>query len=827
MSTVGARVHDTDPPRTLLPPSIVVPSSTVTQRWRSLQTALGAFSIVFLVQTLLVKHYGVNVPYWDDWVTIDFYRAYRDGELSIGDLFAQHNEHRLLMTRLAFLGIFQLLGEWHLVAQMLFSALLASTYAAIWCYTLLRSNISPWVALASCLPLISTTQAENMLWGFQIQFYFLVLGTVAGVCMIASSASVGWRTIGLAIAAGFICTFSIASGLLMWGVIGVCLVGKILLDHPLRVALADRKLLLRMAVFGCAAVACGVFYLYDYSAPAQNSIYHTRSLGILAWWMLNALTYPLIEDAGPWHLSAMVGQWLIILGALVLYASRRDDLVSRRKLVLIGGMTLALMVNAAVTGYGRGGSPVAPSRYATLFLWGAVIFVVASGDMACFLGGRRRGITRAAFVGVVALMAGLLMFHAQRSIDGLARMEEDSATRTAAATNIADYLRDPVAAPLEDGPLLAPDAGGIRPFLDDPASASLLPAPIRAQAALLRATTSGTAWEARAFPTTPELLQRPTGWGSWNGSDSNEGELASLPFQVTQPVLSLPVAGYPGRLGNRLLIETADGSGGWLAYNGPEPRERWVEWRVDISQLLGREIRIVAVDASTQYTGWLGVAAPRQLSWSTLLLEELLAHLELVIVGALVSLIVVRCAWSVARANGRLVLAAVTVVCCGIAVYLLGGVLPGAQVPSPAGARPIAGQVNLLGSLPPGYTPGLGLRRNFTGLFTGADTGLEFGPFIAPPGMCFYGRAALDPRTPADPRLDGVEFLAQVWGRDRVLVHQEATALPSAPVDLAMPLPANELVTLRLETRQRANPIYDWAVWEAPRIAPCPEMTER
>jgi hypothetical protein len=43
------------------------------------------------------------LPFWDQWEAVKAYRAWTAGALSFLDLVAQHNEHRLPLTKLAFL----------------------------------------------------------------------------------------------------------------------------------------------------------------------------------------------------------------------------------------------------------------------------------------------------------------------------------------------------------------------------------------------------------------------------------------------------------------------------------------------------------------------------------------------------------------------------------------------------------------------------------------------------------------------------------------------------------------------------------------------------
>lgn len=56
--------------------------------------------IVFLCT--LVHSFGVNVPFWDDWEMVPLFQKYDAGNLTLSDLLAQHNEHRIFFPRMTF-----------------------------------------------------------------------------------------------------------------------------------------------------------------------------------------------------------------------------------------------------------------------------------------------------------------------------------------------------------------------------------------------------------------------------------------------------------------------------------------------------------------------------------------------------------------------------------------------------------------------------------------------------------------------------------------------------------------------------------------------------
>src|SRR5262245_50679210 len=82
----------------------------MSDRW---PVRLSPLSVVLLPAGLLawtILAYGVNVPFWDQWVVGGLVVQAFDGTLSLRDLVAQQNESRLVFPRLLFLGLAYLTG---------------------------------------------------------------------------------------------------------------------------------------------------------------------------------------------------------------------------------------------------------------------------------------------------------------------------------------------------------------------------------------------------------------------------------------------------------------------------------------------------------------------------------------------------------------------------------------------------------------------------------------------------------------------------------------------------------------------------------------------
>lgn len=173
-----------------------------------------------------IDRYGVNVPLGDEWALVPMFEKWSSGQLAIGDLYQQHNEHRIVIPKLIYLAFAHLTG-WNLRGEMFFSlALWVATSAGI--YVLLRRTLggSPrgvmllWAA--ANLLLFSPAQAQNWIWGFQLQMFIPTVCLVSTLVILTSE----WQWWPKFVASAFliaVATFSFGSGLLLWLVVALCL----------------------------------------------------------------------------------------------------------------------------------------------------------------------------------------------------------------------------------------------------------------------------------------------------------------------------------------------------------------------------------------------------------------------------------------------------------------------------------------------------------------------------------------------------------------------------------------------------------------------------
>ncbi|MGE3508017.1 MAG: hypothetical protein AB7N65_03955 [Vicinamibacterales bacterium] len=322
----------------------------------------------------LVYRYGVDVPYWDEWVIAGLLQQVDQGTLTVRDIFAQHNEHRPAVQRLVQLAQASL-GGWKMRAMMALTQLLLLAMLAgcvlLWRHG--RCSARPWgvAPLAITALLVFTpAQHQNLFWAFQFCFLMPSAGLLAGTVAAASprlslGAALAWAAVGATLA-----TFSLLAGILIWPLSALAVM--LMRGVPTRGTL--RPWLLWTAT---AAAVLGA-YFHGYAAPTNSPS------------ILNTLKQPLILVGGyfaclgsafglgaapvPRATTAIVSGVAGVMTYLwlVLRAWRMRDRIDPRQTApwIVMGL-FALAAGAAITvgriGYGLG--TVFEPRYCSITIW--------------------------------------------------------------------------------------------------------------------------------------------------------------------------------------------------------------------------------------------------------------------------------------------------------------------------------------------------------------------------------------------------------------------------------------------------------------------------
>ena len=223
-----------------------------------------------------IRSYGVDVLYGDQWnLAITMLRG-KTSTLSIPEIFALHNEHRIATARVISLILTQLFSPWNVKVEMMigyaFSVLTYGLLVAMilkQCRLLERAEVRAQnlhlgglSMVVSSVFLFSPVQYENWLWGFQMPWFLVILCLITAVFLLdicfETRFYIGFF---LAIAACIIASFSLAHGLFVW-VACLPMFLKPGLNWQSRASLG--------AIWLGSAAFTGLIYLADYRKPENH-----------------------------------------------------------------------------------------------------------------------------------------------------------------------------------------------------------------------------------------------------------------------------------------------------------------------------------------------------------------------------------------------------------------------------------------------------------------------------------------------------------------------------------------------------------------------------
>jgi hypothetical protein len=244
-------------------------------RWRSnwgpLAFVWGLWAASAYYLLLFVRAYGVDCPHFDEWENVPALTG--EQPVTLAWLWSQHNEHRILLPRLIYLGLAKLThGDFR--GGMYFNAAVLCVEAAalIVCARKIRGRTEYADAF---FPLLLQTwgQAENLYWSFQIQF--ICSAGLAVAFLVFSSGTARLRT-PAAVALGF-CGVMLplvgGNGLALAPAVSVAVLlagwGEWRQPRGKRAAIVVWAL-------GIAAVALTAYYFVDYHRPTKHP--HSESL---------------------------------------------------------------------------------------------------------------------------------------------------------------------------------------------------------------------------------------------------------------------------------------------------------------------------------------------------------------------------------------------------------------------------------------------------------------------------------------------------------------------------------------------------------------------
>ena len=222
--------------------------------------ALAVFAVgLYMVATtaaMVVRCWSL-VPFWDQWENLIF----DPGQVFSAWLFAQHNEHRIVLPRLLFAidaFAFRETQRFNFFCNVALPLALAGLLVALARRATGRGAADTlWLGGIVLATLFSAMQAENFVWGFQVQFFGVELAA-CGAFAILALARPRAATLAAAIGCAAAALFTLSSGAVALAVA---------LPLAWRAGWPRRHL----AVLAIAGVLLLALYLHGYVTPDYHS----------------------------------------------------------------------------------------------------------------------------------------------------------------------------------------------------------------------------------------------------------------------------------------------------------------------------------------------------------------------------------------------------------------------------------------------------------------------------------------------------------------------------------------------------------------------------
>ena len=127
-----------------------------------------------IVLLAYIQAFAVNVPFMDDWQFVPLLEKAKNGTLTFQDLFAPHDEHRLLVPRIIIIAsMFATGGEYRTQSYITFIVVAVTSACLLWLMIRLHGNkssvLGTWVL--SNIALFSPIQFHNWLWPMQFAYF--------------------------------------------------------------------------------------------------------------------------------------------------------------------------------------------------------------------------------------------------------------------------------------------------------------------------------------------------------------------------------------------------------------------------------------------------------------------------------------------------------------------------------------------------------------------------------------------------------------------------------------------------------------------------------
>jgi hypothetical protein len=424
----------------------------------------GLALLLLSVRFALIGKFGGDLPFQDSWN--------KEGDWVLGPIIEgkpwlqrfllPHNEHRIYCTLALDLVLVLATGQWDARVQAAVSTLLAALILislSTWVLKHFSIRASAFILVGLTAVSVSPIAWDNIVWGFQSQFYFLIgfsLLALHGVLFTRVGSGHWW----LSATSGILALFTMGSGF-FWACAALL---------PLFLQWLQRQKTLReVGPSGIVVLAVIVAGWWLSFSPPWHVELRAKHLSDFAFYAFRCLAWPTPQ----WPWLALLWNSPLLLGIAQIVRRRRVEPSEMFGLAC----SVWTLSQAAALAFARGNiADVPASRYGDVFAIGIfanLIFVgVWVGDGKPLLR-LRVGL---AYAWSILLLGALLLAGESALTNALPAFKANLEACTATVRN---YVRTENPAYLDQGPLPLPYKDWMKTILDRPGIRQILPASIR------------------------------------------------------------------------------------------------------------------------------------------------------------------------------------------------------------------------------------------------------------------------------------------------------------------------------------------------------------
>lgn len=320
--------------------------------------------VLFLLLCITVLSLHRDVPYHDQWDLLPVLDRWYQGQLQFQDLLVPHNGHILLLPQLLMLGL-AWLTHWNTLAEVVCNLLLgAVNYVLLLRLLCTGPGSTPSPALTR-LPLavlaFSLAQADNWLWGWQLQVPLCLSAVLAGTAALHTLHSPA-RAVMIASLCALAASTSFAAGLVFWFA-AIPLVWQ-----------RGRGWLLLWLAFTVACASAYLLLLRQAGSALPTPTSPDSIASVLLSLIHNTLTC-LGSLPGRLHLSIATAVGLLGAGGMAWLLCQPATTGQRAMLACLALFSLGAALLVAISRGSFGSEQMLASRYTTLTLplWGSLL----------------------------------------------------------------------------------------------------------------------------------------------------------------------------------------------------------------------------------------------------------------------------------------------------------------------------------------------------------------------------------------------------------------------------------------------------------------------